>query len=149
MTPTFGAGGNCCRRLGRSIDFLTHTGLDFAMFYLPQVGAENSNARGVSMSRFFRLVVVLLLPLFAVSGQNATPPQLQPRPAAPSVPAAGDTDRQITLDVRVTDKSGAPVRGLQKQDFTVLDDKQPQDILSFNAVDAGAAATTDPPVEIV
>jgi len=101
------------------------------------------------MSRFFRLVVVLLLPLFAVSGQNAPPPQLQPRPAAPSVPAAGDTDRQITLDVRVTDKSGAPVRGLQKQDFTVLDDKQPQDILSFNAVDAGAAATTDPPVEIV
>jgi VWFA-related protein len=38
---------------------------------------------------------------------------------------------------------------LQKQDFTLLDDKQPQNILSFQAADNSAAATPDPPVEIV
>jgi VWFA-related protein len=51
--------------------------------------------------------------------------------------------------VRVTDKTGAGVRGLQKQDFTLLDDKQPKDILSFHAVESGAAASMDPPVEVV
>jgi VWFA-related protein len=103
------------------------------------------------MSRFFWLFLVLflLLPLSAVSGQNTPPPQLQPRPAGPSLPAAVATDRTITLDVQVTDKSGAPIRGLQKQDFTLLDDKRPQDILSFQAVDSEAATTVDPPVEIV
>ncbi len=57
------------------------------------------------------------------------------------------TDRQVTLDVQVTDKSGAPVRGLQAQDFTLLDDKQSQKIVSFQAVDAGA--TSNPPVEVI
>jgi VWFA-related protein len=56
--------------------------------------------------------------------------------------------------VQVTDKSGAPVRGLQKEDFTVLDDKQPQNIVCFRAVesshaaDAGTVSTTDP-VQII
>src|SRR5271170_5557764 len=58
-------------------------------------------------------------------------------------PAA--TNRQITLDVVVTDKSGKPVPGLQQQDFTLLDNKQPQKILSFQAVDS----KTDPPVEVI
>ena len=57
-------------------------------------------------------------------------------------------DRHITLDVVVTDKSGKPVPGLQQPDFTLLDNKQPQKILSFEAVD-GAAAKADPPVEVV
>jgi VWFA-related protein len=55
-------------------------------------------------------------------------------------------NRQIALDVVVTDKSGKPVTGLQPQDFTLLDDKQPQKILSFDAV---RGATADPPVEVV
>ena len=36
----------------------------------------------------------------------------------------------------VTDKAGNPQAGLQQQDFTLLDSKQPQNILSFKAVDA-------------
>src|ERR1039458_9665557 len=59
-----------------------------------------------------------------------------------------NTNRQITLDVVVTDKSGKPVAGLQRQDFTLLDNKQPQKVLSFDAVQGGAA-TADPLVEIV
>ncbi len=91
------------------------------------------------MSYFcLRLLVVLFLTLSAVSGQNNAPPQLQPRPVGPAVPTPGGTDRQITLDVQVADKSGAPVRGLQKQDFTVLDDKQAKPIQSFHAVDGSS-----------
>jgi VWFA-related protein len=96
------------------------------------------------MSRFSQLFLVLfLLPLSAVWGQDCSLPHLRTRPAP------GDTDRQITLDVQVTDRSGAPVRGLQKQDFTLLDDKQPANILSFRAVDSGTGSTADPPVEII
>jgi VWFA-related protein len=94
---------------------------------------------------FFRLFLVLFLTLSAVSGQNNTPPPLQPRPSGPAVPTPSGTDRLITLDVQVTDKSGAAVRGLQKQDFTVLDDKQAKPIQSFHAVDG----SSDTPVEIV
>jgi VWFA-related protein len=54
----------------------------------------------------------------------------------------------MTLDVVVTDKSGKPVSGLQQQDFTLLDNKQPQRILSFQAVEGGTA-TADPPVEVI
>lgn len=70
--------------------------------------------------------------------------------APPAAPAGRSRDfqssagRRITLDVVVTDKSGKPVTGLQEQDFTVLDDKQPQKIVSFQATnlsnDAGDQA---------
>jgi VWFA-related protein len=54
----------------------------------------------------------------------------------------------MTLDVVVTDKPGKPVSGLQQQDFTLLDNKQPQKILSFQAVEGGTAKA-DPPVEVI
>ena len=57
-------------------------------------------------------------------------------------------NRSITLDVVVTDKSGKLVLGLRQQDFTLLDNKQPQKILSFAAVEGGAA-TADPTVEVI
>ena len=100
------------------------------------------------MSRFSRLFLcLLLLPLSAASGQNSSQPQLQTR-TGPSVPP-GSPDRRITLEVQVRDKSGAAVRGLQKQDFTLLDDKQPKDIVSFKAVESGADPDGDPPVEMI
>jgi VWFA-related protein len=57
-------------------------------------------------------------------------------------------NRRITLDVVVTDKSGKPIPGLAQQDFTLLDNKQPSKILSFDAIPGGAAAA-DPPVEVI
>ncbi len=78
------------------------------------------------------LVCVLWLSL--VSGfaqQNGVPP--------------GSARRPMTLDVAVTDKAGKAVSGLQQQDFTLLDNKLPQKILSFDAVTAAA----DPPVEVI
>ena len=44
----------------------------------------------------------------------------------------------------VADKSGKPVPGLQQQDFTLLDNKQPQKIVSFQA-----GTMADPPVEAI
>ena len=61
----------------------------------------------------------------AVSAQQSPPNQ----------PSA----RRISLDVVVAGKSGPPVSGLQQQDFTVLDDKVPQALTSFQAVDGRQA----------
>jgi hypothetical protein len=52
----------------------------------------------------------------------------------------------ITLDVAVTEKSGTTELGLQQQDFTLLDNKQPQKIVSFQAPLAASAAI---PVQVV
>ena len=73
-------------------------------------------------------------------------PAAQSEPAAP-VPLAS-ADRRMTLDVVVSDKSGKPISGLQQEDFTLVDNKQPSKIVSFHAVEGGAA-TADPPVEVI
>jgi VWFA-related protein len=98
---------------------------------------------------YWLLLVLLLVPLSVVSAQNTAPPQLQRRSAVPPKGPPGGTDRLVTLDVQVTDRAGVPVGGLQLQDFTLLDDKQPQTIVSFRAVNGGASSPIDSPVEIV
>jgi VWFA-related protein len=67
---------------------------------------------------------------------------------AAAVQSPNGTDQNLTLDVVVTDKAGAPVRGLQQQDFTLLDNKQPLALTSFRPVDL-AAGTPAPYIEIV
>jgi len=57
----------------------------------------------------------------------------------------GLAQQPLTLDVVVTEKSGTPVLDLQQKDFTLLDNKQPQPILSFR----GPAANPDPPSEVI
>ena len=42
------------------------------------------------------------------------------------------TTRLVQLSVVVTDKSGAPVSGLKKEDFSVLDEGRPQEIAFFS-----------------
>src|SRR5882672_2763729 len=56
----------------------------------------------------------------------------EPTPIPPSFPAQVSA---ITVDVVVLDKSGAPVRGLTRDDFTVLEDGRPQAIVGFEARD--------------
>jgi VWFA-related protein len=80
-----------------------------------------------------QLCIFLLVSMFytgAASAQEPSPP-LQP-------------GSSIDLDVVVTPKSGPPVSGLQQQDFTVLDNKVPQTILSFQALREREA-----PIEVV
>lgn len=85
------------------------------------------------MSTHVRVFVLLL---FAARTLPALPlPQQQ-------APAAGPC--KVVLNVVVTPKSGRPVGGLKERDFTILDNKAPQTITSFSAVDGGQA-----PVEVV
>jgi VWFA-related protein len=79
----------------------------------------------------FLLPILILLFAPAASAQQ---------PAQPTQPASA----KIYLDVVVTPKSGAPVGGLQQQDFTVLDNKVPQIITSFKTVTGREA-----PIEVV
>jgi VWFA-related protein len=72
--------------------------------------------------------------LLGFARQGAFARQVTP-PAKSSPALAPAADRRIILDVVVTDRSGNPVPGLQQQDFTLLDNKRPQSILSFRATD--------------
>jgi VWFA-related protein len=86
--------------------------------------------------------------LFAVSILLPISGFVQQTSSAQATHSPAAEDRIVTIDVAVTDKSGTPIRGLQKQDFTLLDDKQPQILTSFRAVDLDAG-TPAPPIEIV
>lgn len=63
-------------------------------------------------------------------GESQTPsvppaPQILPAPAAaPSIASNSGDAHSITLDIVVADKSGAPIKGLKAEDFTLLDNKQ-------------------------
>lgn len=56
------------------------------------------------------------------------------------IPLAFAQQPPITLDVVVNDKSGSPVTGLHEQDFTILDNKLPAKILSFEPMGQSTAA---------
>jgi len=77
--------------------------------------------------------VPLLAPLVAalLAGSAASAQQSSP----PTQPASAT----INLDVVVRPNSGPPVSDLQQQDFTLLDNKDPQSITSFRAVDGRQA----------
>jgi VWFA-related protein len=77
------------------------------------------------------------------SNQPALSHRLPPNTAAPQ--------GAIKLDVVVTNIAGRAVGGLQQQDFTLLDNKKPQPIRSFRAVDGstGNGTAADPPVEVI
>ena len=47
---------------------------------------------------------------------------------------------QVTVDVVVVDKRGEPVTGLTREDFTVLDEGRPMEILTFEQVGQSSAA---------
>ena len=65
----------------------------------------------------------------------------------PATGALADAARRITVDIAVTDKHGHHVRGMQPQDFTLLDNKQSLKLLGFRAVDSAVSPAS--PVHIV
>jgi VWFA-related protein len=62
-----------------------------------------------------------------------------PYPAAPQ--------GSLTLDVAVFNKSGEPISGLQAEEFKLLDNSQPQSLVSFQAA-SGVSAKADSPTEV-
>lgn len=75
--------------------------------------------------RYPVLVVAVFLASAAAAQQSGPPAQVR--------------DSRISLDVVVTPKSGPPVGDLQQQDFTILDNKVPEKITSFQVVDGAQA----------
>jgi len=65
-----------------------------------------------------------------------------------SVSAAGTAEGLIKLDVVVTDQLGKPVAGLDRDDFTLLDEGEASRIVAFQAFD-GVSAKASPPVEVI
>ena len=51
--------------------------------------------------------------------------------------------RRITLNVAVTDKTGAPITGLVQSNFTLLDNKQPRPLVDFRS------AAGNPPPQVI
>ena len=108
------------------------------------------------MSGLYRAGIALIfcLPVCIFAQQGAAPtgdaappaqePALANRPATPPDNAEGS----MKLDVVVTDKSGKPITGLDRADFTLLDNKQPAKILSFKTYNA-TAPTDEPRPEII
>src|SRR6202451_347476 len=76
----------------------------------------------ITSHRFAWFILVTLLCVAAISAQE---PSTAPPPAASS---------KIYLDVVVSPKSGPPVADLQQQDFTLLDNKSPRTLTSFQAL---------------
>ena len=77
---------------------------------------------------------------------NQPPSALPPPAALPAAPAAAD-DGQVHLNVVVTDKKGNVIKGLTAKDFTLLDNREPQKMNSFEAL-SGANPHGDP-VQVV
>lgn len=76
---------------------------------------------------YLPMAAALLLSSMAGFGQQVNSSGLCVRTSPPS--------RTVHLDVVVTSRPGEAVKGLEQKDFTVLDDKTPREITSFEAVD--------------
>lgn len=93
----------------------------------------------------------------SLPAQQAAPPAPSPhQPANQSprlIPRTGadrelryQADHSVVLNVRVADASGKPATELKQADFTLLDDQQRRNIVSFRSVEGGSATA---PVHIV
>ena len=81
-----------------------------------------------------RFGALLLCGTFAMAAQQPVVAAPAPQQVQSSSGASSNgPDRQLLLDVLVTNKSGKPVADLQQKDFSVLDDHRPAEILSFKA----------------
>jgi VWFA-related protein len=95
---------------------------------------------------FFRsgLAVCFVVCFCAVSmAQDASPAPAKPdttlqveadQASAPTM-TIRETVRRVIVDVTVRDSSGKPVHGLTADDFSIVEDNQPQRVLSFDVYD--------------
>jgi VWFA-related protein len=74
----------------------------------------------------------------AASGQSTAPAPNQPVKLIPRSAEVRErtylAEHHVILNVFVADASGNPVTGLKQEDFTLLDNQQPEQIASFKAV---------------
>src|SRR5438045_422512 len=116
------------------------------------------------------LFSLLLLAAVVCAAQTSSsvpkPPWAKGSTAAKPNPAGGDDDSTFKVDVKlvnvfvtVTDERGAPVAGLKKENFQVLEDDRPQKISVFDKeselplsivldIDTSLSTRKDLPLEI-
>lgn len=95
--------------------------------------------------RFCSVVNLLLLSLMSYLSAQGQPAQdqtsqtqspqtqaAQPQPVYESATVMRATTRMVLVDVIATDRNGNPVTDLKPADFTVLEDRTPQQVRSFN-----------------
>jgi VWFA-related protein len=93
----------------------------------------------------FAFAMLLFGAAAALSQQGSSPTQPVPaQPVATPPVTTPPLKDMVFLDVVVAPKSGAPVSGLQQQDFTVLDNKTPVTLDSFQALRG-----RETPIEVV
>jgi VWFA-related protein len=91
----------------------------------------------VSSRKYLPMVAMVLLSHLAGVAQLEAAQQGTPQPNSSGMKVrTGPPPRTIHLDVVVTSKPGEVVKGLTRQDFSVMDDKTPAEITSFEAVEA-------------
>src|SRR4051794_9206624 len=90
--------------------------------------------------------ICLVLPAL-VSAKPALPNAI-PQHAAMTAMERDRVEGLIKLDVLVEDSTGTPVSGLERSDFSLLEEGRPQKILSFQAFN-GRGAGAEPPVKII
>jgi VWFA-related protein len=89
----------------------------------------------------FLLVVAILPPEIQIAqAQETSSSDASPR----ATPIIRSATHLVQLSVVVTDKKGAPITGLQKEDFTVLDESRPQEIAFFAPPPPQTVASTAP-----
>jgi len=97
---------------------------------------------------FCFLLVCLPLLLIAppAAAQSTLPPSQSGSAPLPASSTAPSNSGRLTIDVSVIDAKGAPVPGLTQSDFTLLDDRKPVPIASFQAF--GGAQSPARPDEV-
>jgi VWFA-related protein len=91
---------------------------------------------------FTTIAAVFALFAIVVRGQNPPPPPPASQSPAPSQQPLRVTTRLIQVDAVVLDRNDVPVKGLTREDFTILEDGAPQRIGFFSAESPGARAAT-------
>lgn len=81
-----------------------------------------------------RLPLVLAAALAFAGGSGPVEGQSQP-PAEPRIFVESVEVRVVNVDVVVTDRDGQPVQGLEREDFRVLEDGEPQQVTNFYRVE--------------
>lgn len=107
------------------------------------------------MSGFRKLLAAAAVaPLAAALASGPARGQERPQAAATPSPAPIDLSQapsfpaqieQVNVDVVVTDKKGAPIPTLDRDDFTVLEDGKPQQVTTFERIVLPDAPSGPPP----
>jgi VWFA-related protein len=101
-----------------------------------------------------QILIALLLALAPIAqrtpAQQTPPvprPQVQSQVQPATTTATFSTNVQLVLEeVTVKDKSGKPIEGLHKEDFTVTEDGKPQNITFFQFENVDEVAASAPPI---